>query len=214
MKTFVVNASPRKHWNTARILHAAAEGAKAAGAEVQGADLYDIDFHGCRSCMLCKRLGAEPCRCCWKDGLSPILEQVYAADTLLIGTPIYFGRPTSAYFAFLERLRFPALSYDDYGNLFKGRVNVGLFVTMNAKKDMYDKLYAADFAAYADEFRFLNGEVRLYPVSDTLQVTDYTKFAMRGFSEAEKKKANAERFPADLQNAYQLGAALSRRAAP
>ena len=49
--------------------------------------------------MLCKKKGAERCHCYWKDDLSAVLDKVFAADTLLIGTPIYFGRPTSQYFA-------------------------------------------------------------------------------------------------------------------
>ena len=48
--------------------------------------------------MLCKRKGAQRCRCYWKDDLSPIIDKVFKADVLLIGTAIYLGRPTSRYF--------------------------------------------------------------------------------------------------------------------
>ena len=186
------------------------DGAKSTGAEVRYIDLYDLNFTGCRSCMLCKRKDSERCRCYWKDELSPIIEQVYEADTLLIGTPIYFGRPTSRYFAFMERLHFPSLSYDDYSNYYEGHVNVGLLVTMNAPKEIYEKMYRKQFESYANEFNFLNGEICLLPVCNTLQVKDYSKFAMGGFSEAAKKKNREECFPSDLKNAYDLGAKLSR----
>jgi multimeric flavodoxin WrbA len=85
-------------------LRSAAKGAESAGAEVEYIDLYDLNFTGCRSCMLCKRKGAERCRCYWKDDLSAVIDKVFAADTLLIGTPIYFGRPTSQYFAFCRKI--------------------------------------------------------------------------------------------------------------
>lgn len=209
-KTIILNASPRKNWNTAQILKSAMEGAKSAGAEAKYIDLYDLSFTGCRSCMACKRKDAERCHCYWKDDLTSVISDVFAADTLLIGTPIYFGRPTSQYFAFMERLHFPALSYDDYSNYFTGQVNVGLFVTMNATKEIYEKVYRSTYESYANEFRFLNGEVSVYPIYNTLQVNDYSKFAMGGFSEAAKKQAHEECFPADLKNAFDIGAKLSR----
>lgn len=51
MKTIILNASPRKNWNTAQLLKSAAKGAESAGAEVEYIDLYDLNFTGCRSCM-------------------------------------------------------------------------------------------------------------------------------------------------------------------
>ena len=208
-KTIILNASPRKNWNTAQILKSAADGAGSVGAEVRYIDLYDLNFTGCRSCMLCKRKDAERCRCYWKDDLTAVISEVYASDALLIGTPIYFGRPTSQYFGFMERLHFPALSYDNYSNYFTGHVNVGLFVTMNATEVAYEKIYRDVFEGYANEFRFLNGEIALYPVYNTLQVNDYSKYSMGGFSEADKKQTREKCFPSDLEKAYALGAKLS-----
>lgn len=165
---------------------------------------------GCRSCLLCKRKDAERCCCYWKDDLSPIIDKVFAANTLFIGTPIYLGRPTSQYFAFMERLHFCSLSYDNYSNYFKGKVNVGMFVTMNATKESYEKLYKEKFEAYAREFQLLNGKVDVYPCYNTVQVKDYSKFSMAGFSEEEKKKAHEKCFSVDLENAYNLGVQLSQ----
>lgn len=190
MKIVALNCSPRKNWNTAKILKAAIDGAKSVGAEVEYIDLYDLDFTGCRSCLLCKRKDVERCHCYWKDDLSAIIDKVFAADTLFIGTPIYLGRPTSQYFAFMERLHFSSLSYDNYDNYFKGKVNVKFFVTMNASKEYYDKSYKEVFEGYANEFKVLNGDVIVYPCCNTLQVNDYSKFNMNSFSE-EKKEENS-----------------------
>ena len=52
MKAIVLNASPRKNWNTAQLLKAAQKGAEDAGAETEYIDLYDLSFTGCRSCLL------------------------------------------------------------------------------------------------------------------------------------------------------------------
>ncbi len=210
MKAIVLNASPRKNWNTAQLLKSAMAGAQSTGAEVEYINLYDLNFTGCRSCMLCKRKDVERCHCYWKDDLSPVVDKIYSANALFIGTPIYFGRPASQYFALVERLRFPALSYDDYSNYFKGSINVGLFVTMNVTQEYYEKNYREKFEAYANEFKILNGEVALYPAYNTLQVNDYSKFSMGSFSEEKKKESREKRFPVDLENAYELGVKLSR----
>lgn len=210
LQTLVLNASPRKAWNTAKLLKSAAEGAKSAGSEVEYIDLYDLNFTGCRSCMLCKRKGAQRCHCYWKDDLSPIIDKIFRADVLLIGTAIYLGRPTSRYFEVLERLHFCALSYDDYSNYFTRRVNVGLFVSMNASKEFYDKLYKDAFEGYARELQMLNGEVCLYPCHDTLQVADYSKYNMAGFDAERKRLSREKNFPRDLENAYQIGQRLVR----
>ena len=210
MKTIVLNASPRNNWNTAQLLKSAMEGVKSTGAEAEYIDLYDLNFTGCRGCMLCKRKDVERCHCYWKDDLLPVIDKVYSADTLLIGTPIYLGRPTSQYFAFMERFHFPSFSYDDYSNYFKGRVNVGLFLTMNATKDFYEKMYKEKFETYANEFKSLNGEVYLYPAYNTLQVKDYSKFNMGSFNEDEKKENHEKGFPVDLENAYNLGVKLGQ----
>ena len=195
MKVMALNASPRKAGNTAKLLKSAADGARDAGAVVEYINLYDLTFTGCRGCMLCKRKGVERCHCYWKDDLSPIIDKIFHADVLLIGTAIYLGRPTSRYFELLERLHFCSLSYDDYSNYFNGKVNVGLFVSME----------------YAKEWEMLGDKVILYPCYDTLQVSDYSKFNMASFDESKKKLSHEKNFPKDLENAYQIGQELSKR---
>ncbi|MCR4944530.1 MAG: flavodoxin family protein [Clostridium sp.] len=212
MNVLAINCSPRKNWNTAQLLKSALEGAKSNGAEVEYINLYDLNFAGCRSCMLCKRKDVERCHCYWKDDLSPVIDKIFAADVLFIGTPIYLGRPTSQYFALMERLHFTALSYDDYRNYFNGKVNVGMFVTMNATEEFYDKLYKEKFEEYASEFKALNGDVSIYPCYNTLQVKDYSKFNMSSFSEEDKKKVHEDRFLIDLKNVYDLGVKLAYKA--
>jgi len=44
MKTIILNTSPRKNWNTAKLLKSATEGAISTGAEVEYIDLYDFWF--------------------------------------------------------------------------------------------------------------------------------------------------------------------------
>lgn len=209
MKTILLNGSPRKNWNTAMMLKEAQKGAESVGAETEYIDLFDLSYTGCRGCMACKRKGAERCRCFWKDDLSPVIDRIFAADALIIGSPIYLGDITSQLRGLIERLHFCTLSYDDYSNYFTGRVNVGIILTMNAPKSIYNLMYRKKAKEIAQSFKGMNGTVEIYPCFDTLQVADYSKYDMAGFNEEHKKEMREKQFPEDLANAFQLGARLS-----
>ena len=206
MKTVIVNGSPRKNGNTAQLLKEARKGAQEAGRETVYVDLYDLKFTGCRSCLGCKRKGIEePCRCYIKDELTPVLEAIYDADHLILGSPIYFGQPTGELRSLLERACFPALSYNDYSSLFRGKVDVSVFLTMNATENFYEEAYKADMEAYFGPFNMLKGRVQIIPVFNTLQVKDYSKYDMGGFSEELKKSVHENEFPAELARAFEVG---------
>lgn len=210
MKTVVINASPRKNWNTAKLMKSAQEGAESVGAETEYYDLFDLSFTGCKSCLVCKMKDMQRCKCYIKDDLSPLIEKIYEADTLLIGVPIYFSQPASQYLAFIERLIFVALSYDG-GNYFEGKIDVGLIYTMNAPKEFYEETYRPVLSNHENLFNFLNGKLEIYPSCNTVQVFDYSKYNMGLFDETQKKEYNKEHFPIDLEEAYKLGARLSKK---
>ncbi len=210
MKTILLNGSPRKNWNTAMMLKEAQKGAESAGAETEYIDLFDLSYTGCRSCMACKRKGGERCRCFWKDDLSPVIDHIFAADALIIGSPIYLGDVTSQVHGLIERLHFCALSYDDYSNYFTGRVNTGIILTMNAPKAFYNIAYRKKTGELARTFKALNGTLEVYACCDTLQVKDYSRYDMASFSEAHKKEVREKQFPKDLERAFRMGAELSR----
>lgn len=209
MKTIVINASPRKNWNTAQLLKSAQKGAESAGSETEYIDLYDLKFTGCRSCLACKRKGAERCKCYWKDDLSPLIDRITQAQSLIIGSPIYFGEPTAQFRALLERLLFVMLSYDNYSTYFTGKVNVGLIYTMNASGAYVETLIKPMAKNMEGLFRFLNGTVKTYLSCNTTQVADYSKYSMAGFDVEKKKETREKQFPIDLEEAYKMGRELA-----
>ncbi len=210
MKTMVLNGSPRKNWNTAMMLKEALKGAESVGAQTEYIDLFDLTYTGCRSCLACKRKDVERCKCFWKDDLSPVIDRIFEADALIIGSPIYLGDVTSQVHGLIERLHFCSLSYDDYSNYFTGKVNVGIILTMNAPENIYNTLYKAKADEIAQNFMSLNGSLEVYACCDTLQVADYSKFNMAGFNEAHKKSVREKQFPQDLEEAFRMGARLSK----
>ena len=212
MKTIIINASPRKNMNTAQLLKEAQKGAEAAGAETEYIDLFDYTFTGCRSCLACKRKDGERNKCFWKDDLSPIVERILAADTVIIGSPIYFGQPTASFRALWERLAFPVLSYDGEPiSYYGGRLNVGFIWTMNASGDYYEKGIKPTLAVTESTVpMFFHGKTESYASLDTLQVKDYSKFAMGAFDAEAKKQRHDTQFPIDLQECFKLGERLSK----
>lgn len=211
MKTIIVNAGPRKGWNTDLMLKEAQKGAEAAGAETEYIDLYDLTFSGCRSCLECKRKAAEKCKCYWDDDLSPVIEKILSADALIIGSPIYMGQPTAGFRALYERLIFCCLSYDGGKGYFNGKVNVGLVYTMNSPKKYFEKVILPSYRGTEDTIALiLNGRVETLAAFETLQVEDYSKYNMAMFDEKSRKEGREKRFPEDLKNAYSLGFELSK----
>ena len=106
-KIMIIDGGPRKNMNTAAMLEKFAEGVRSAGAEATIVRLYDLDYKGCRSCMICKIKGKATNVCKFKDALTPVLDEIAQADGLVLGSPIYFGDVTGQMRTFLERLAFP-----------------------------------------------------------------------------------------------------------
>lgn len=211
MKAIAINGSPRKGWNTERLLQEALRGAADAGAETELIHLYDLKYTGCRSCFACKRRDRETNLCCFRDELQPVLGRILQADVLLIGSPIYFGDVTGQTVSFLERLAFPLLSYDDYSKpMFGGHVNACFFFTMNAPQAYYESSMKQQLVGRAALLKRLGGMVETYACCDTLQFDDYARYHAGTFSEEHKQYVRAEQFPRDLEAAYKIGARLAR----
>ncbi len=206
MKMMIINASPRRDRNTAYLLHAVEDGAMAAGAETEYIDLYDFEPSGCHSCLVCKRKDAERCKCYWPDDISFLIDQILASDKLVLGSPIYFSEPTAGYRALFERLAFCCLSYDGGEPYFKGKVDLGFVYTMNGPQSYYETALRPGLSTTENILAgLLNGTVRVLPSFDTLQVDDYSLYAMGRFDEEHKKKVHEEQFPEDLAAAFELG---------
>lgn len=90
---------------TERLLDAALEGARAAGAAVDVLTLRDLNFEFCRNCKHCwQSPGDGPAAdCVIRDDLTPWLERIAAADGLILAAPVNFGSLTALFKKFQER---------------------------------------------------------------------------------------------------------------
>ena len=179
-------------------MKSALKGAEAVGADVKYVDLYKLKLSGCRICLICKR-DEEVCKCYWRDELSPLIEDIFNADALLIGAPIFFSHPSSHYMALLERLIYSMVSYNS-GNKFKGKVNVGLFYTINYPMDYFEKSVRPHLKQSEDLLKMLNGNL----VIDTF--SNISKNDYDNNPDIAKSKENQLNF--DLERVFELSVEL------
>ena len=203
-KIIIIDGGPRKNFNTASMLQKFAEGAMSVGndIEVKTVRLYGIDYKGCMSCMTCKIKGKASNVCKFKDALTPILEEIAQADGLVLGSPIYFGDVTGQMRAFLERLAFPWLSYNDYSMTAPKKMPVVLMETMNG---LPNRNNSQGYGSMEHCIKAALGEPERIIAYNTYQVNDYNRFELGGFSEETKRQYRDEHWQNDLQKAYDAG---------
>lgn len=216
MKFFAVNGSPRPNCNTAQLLDRALEGVLeiCPDAQTERINLYDFPFHGCRSCFACKRInGKHYGRCVQKDDLKPILDKIAKADGVILGSPIYFSDVTGNMRCFLERFMFPFLAYSRTEVVEHKKMPIAYIYTMNASEEIS---YQIGYHDLHDHFEMGLGMVFTKPehlyVYETYQFKDYSKYVSDAFDEKERMEIRKNRFPKDLENAFELGKRIATRA--
>ena len=203
-KIVVVNAGPRMGWNTETLISEAARGAEAAGAVVERFDLFRLErYTGCVSCFGCKKEKFKG-QCIRRDGLTPVLDAIRAADGLIIGSPNYLGELTASFRALYERLIFQNLTYNLETPCCNNRpIPVLLIMTSNAPDASYVQLLENDRQTLN---RFV-GPTQLLIAGDTLQLKDYSKtdWPWTLFDPAAKQFRHETVFPETQKRARQLG---------
>ena len=215
-KVIVLNASPRKNFNTAQMLKEAQKGAESVGAEVEYFNLYDYNFLGCRSCFACQRKGSTTEGiCAIKDDIRPILEKCINADAIIIGSPVYFSYPTGVFRSFTERLLFANHTYmvDRENGGLKRRLDrtipTGIIYTMNCPEELANQInYPIILGESVNNYKHIMGYAEGLYSYDTTQFADFSKYNCDLFDEKAKAKVREEQFPKDLEKAFDMGKRL------
>jgi multimeric flavodoxin WrbA len=98
-KILAVVGSPRKGGNTDLLVAKMAEGAQAAGAQVETIHLGELAIRECDGCHAC--WCGRPCS--KDDGMRPLYPKIGASDLIVFGTPVYWYGPTALMKAFIDR---------------------------------------------------------------------------------------------------------------
>jgi multimeric flavodoxin WrbA len=97
-KVVAVIGSPRRRGNTATLVEAALEELERCGCEGTRIVLADKRIEFCSGHVFC---GERACP--HDDDMAGILEQVYAADGLILATPIYYENVSGQMKTFMDR---------------------------------------------------------------------------------------------------------------
>lgn len=206
-KIVVVNAGPRKGWNTDTLITEAAKGAENAGAEIIRFDLFRIDkYTGCISCFGCKKERFKG-HCVCKDGLTTVLDAIREADGLIIGSPNYLSEMTASFRALYERLIFQSLTYNlEMPCVNQNVIPVLLIMTSNAPDTAYQGL----LKNYQQTLSRFVGPTEVFVSGNTLQLSDYSRpdWQWSMFDPAAKQQRHDTVFPQECRKAFEMGKAL------
>ena len=209
-KIVVVNAGPRKGWNTDTLISEAARGAQSVGAEIERCDLFRLEkYTGCISCFGCKREKFKG-QCICNDGLKPVLDAIRESDGLIIGSPNYLSNLTASFRALYERLIFQNLTYTVENPCCNEHpVPVLLIMTSNAPDTMYTDL----LDEYRQTLSTFVGPAEVLVSGETLQLKDYgaTDWQWTMFDAEARKERHETVFPAECEKAFEMGKALIQK---
>lgn len=85
-KVLIISSSPRKGGNSDILCDQFAQGARAAGQQVEKVRLAELRLGFCRGCGACY----ESHRCVQKDDMAPLLDKMLEADVIVLASPVYF----------------------------------------------------------------------------------------------------------------------------
>ena len=203
----IIDGGPRGNMNTAAMAAAFTDGARDGGAQVKTFRLYDIDYKGCRSCLVCKLKGRKMALCAYRDGLTEVLREATYADAVVLVSPVYFGRVTGQMECFVERLVFPWLSYDDHSLNPPKRIPWAVIYTMNDTKDNLRGLRSFELLVGG----FYGDMPEKAVAYNTCQVDDYDRYDMAAHPKEEKLRWRAEHWSNDLAAARELGKRMAEK---
>ena len=107
-KVIVISTSLRHGSNSDLLADRFAEGAKAAGNEVEKISLIGKNIQFCKGCLACQKLG----RCVINDDVNDIMAKVLKADVICWATPIYYYEMSGQMKTLIDRMN--AMYEQDY----------------------------------------------------------------------------------------------------
>jgi len=98
-RLLAIAGSPRRGGNSDTLLDASAEGAAAAGAEVDRLIVSSSGIGPCTGCNECSKDGF----CVVRDGMQEVYPRIDAADAFVIASPVFFATVPAVLKAFYDR---------------------------------------------------------------------------------------------------------------
>jgi multimeric flavodoxin WrbA len=128
MKVIGINGSARKDGNTSILIRKVFDELEAEGIETKLVNLGPQSVNGCLACMKCFENKDGHC-VQDKDALNEWVDEMAAADGIILGTPVYFANLSGQIKCFLDRAWMVARAND---NMFKRKVGAAVVAARRA----------------------------------------------------------------------------------
>lgn len=104
-KVVAIVGSYRKEGTIDTAVEAILAGAREKGAATHTIYLTEQHIEFCRNCRTCAQTpGMERGKCPQQDDMEPILQEIEAADGVVLGSPVNCGNVTAIFRRFMERM--------------------------------------------------------------------------------------------------------------
>ena len=127
MKVIAFNGSPRKEGNTCALITHVLKELEDEGIETEIIQMAGKKIHGCVSCYQC--FTNQDNRCAVDDDFNGLLEQMAAADGIILGSPVYVAGVTPEIKSLIDR---GCLVSTANGGLFKHKVGASVAAVRRA----------------------------------------------------------------------------------
>ncbi|HLZ18285.1 MAG TPA: flavodoxin family protein [Smithellaceae bacterium] len=191
MKIIGVVGSPRKKGNTTTIVNEVLRGASDAGAETKTYHLNALNIRGCQGCYKCQ--AGPDARCVQKDDMAVLYDDLYSADAIVLGTPVYMFQVTGQTKLFIDRLFALLYLQDGQPGAFRNKIKNKKVVTVYSQGQPDTNLFAPSFDLHENVLGFVGFQLQERIAAGDMRTEDA-----------------AEKSPAILKKAYQAGAALAK----
>jgi multimeric flavodoxin WrbA len=177
----ILKGSPRERGNSAALADRAAEGARAAEAQIESIYLHGLDIRPCDACDLC-----SDGQCVIEDDMQPLYPRIAAADAILFASPVYWFTFSAQLKLCIDRM------YGFQGDKWRPAANkkVGIILTYG-DSDLYTSGGINAIHTFETMCRFLKSEIVGIVHGSTNDPRD------------------AEKQPELMQKAYDLGMLLA-----
>lgn len=188
MKVVGFVGSPRKQGNTTAIVNEILRGASEAGAETKIFNLNELNIRGCQACYKCQ---TPEGKCVQTDGMAPLYDEIFSADAVVIGTPVFMLQITGQTKTFIDRLFALLYLKDGQPGAFRNKIRGKKAVTVYSQGQPETGLFASSFDLHEGVLAFLGFKVE-------------GRIAAGGMTGLDSAKSNQT----VLDQAYKTGAEL------
>ena len=172
MKVVGFVGSPRKGGNTTAIVNEILRGAAASGAETKIFHINELNIRGCQACYKCQ---TPEGKCVQKDGMAPLYDEIFSADAVVFGSPVFMLQVTAQMKTFTDRL-FALLYLKDgqpgaFRNKFRGKKAVAVY----SQGQPETALFASSFDLHEGVLGFVGFKVEERIVAGGMSSLDSAK---------------------------------------